>query len=182
VLLSRLVGASGRVLAVEPAADNLALLRANLGRAAARNVEVVEAAAWDHAGTLSLVRSVANSGDHRATPAGAGARVRAVRLDDLLAEPAPVHVVKTDVQGGDHRAIAGLSGAIERCRPILVVEFWPEGIRWLGDDPVEAAAGYPARGYRVEILGSGDAPEAPQDLVARADADPSGFLTLVCRP
>jgi hypothetical protein len=41
---------------------------------------------------------------------------------------------------------------IERCRPPMLLEFWPVGILELGDDPDEVLTEYRELGYRVELL------------------------------
>jgi FkbM family methyltransferase len=173
------VGPTGRVTAVEANAQNAELLRYNVRAAGATNVRVVHAAAWDTDGRVNLARSAANSGDHRVSR---GARwpwsgVRAVRLDGLL-KGARVDVVKSDLQGRDHIALRGLAETLRRWKPVILTEFWPLGIRDVGDDPYAVLTGYTDLGYTATPVG---APPAT-DLVAAADAGESGFLTLRLDP
>jgi hypothetical protein len=110
--------------------------------------------------------------------------VDARRLDSLEAlGGTTVAVVKTDLQGRDHRALRGLRKIIERDRPVIVTEFWPEGIRDLGDDPVIVLGEYTDMGYRLSTLpGQPDLPHDRSETVALADSVEGGFLTLCLTP
>ncbi len=65
LLLSSLTGPEGCVIAIEPHPANARLLRRNLRRNRARNVTVIEAAAWNEPGTVTSSESGDNTGDHR---------------------------------------------------------------------------------------------------------------------
>ena len=106
------------------------------------------------------------------------------RLDTLEAlEDTTVAVVRTDLRGRDHRALRGLRKTIERDRPVIVTEFWPEGIRDVGDDPVAVLAEYADMGYTLASL-----PGEPRlmgdgaTVVTLAESMPSGSLTLALTP
>lgn len=74
----------GRVIAVEPDADNFRLLTANVRRNGCRNVAAVRQAVAGQTGRVRLTVD-RNSSGHRIGPADeAGATVPAVRLSDLL--------------------------------------------------------------------------------------------------
>ena len=86
LLGARAVGPAGRVLSVEAAPSNFALLRANIMNNGLANVEAIPAAALDRTGTVTLSLSEFNTGDHRAyavpsTDTGHGARSRPRRRD-----------------------------------------------------------------------------------------------------
>lgn len=189
--LLRRRGRAERVLAVEAHPANAALLRRNLAvnlpAEAAEHVEVLELAAWDRETTVRIERFAEdNSGDVRVGEAEGGTRVRAARLD---AQPSVrahrVDLIKTDLQGRDHRAFAGLSAIIERDRPRLLVEFSPESIAELGDHPETALRGYLEAGYRAFPIteeGPESKPGEVEELTARARANESGLLTLWLEP
>ncbi|ASR33713.1 hypothetical protein BAY61_00485 [Prauserella marina] len=181
------------VVAVEADPENADFLRRNLAVNLPKHqsglVTVLEAAAWDSDGSLVLVHPEEyNSGDHRVRPAdgSAGPLVPAVRLDgsdDVMRQP--VSLVKTDLQGRDHRALAGLQETLERDRPDVVCEFCPGAIEELGDDPAAVLMVYRKWGYRpvVVLEGGGIADEEPDEaLIATAAADKRGFVTLWLRP
>jgi FkbM family methyltransferase len=189
VLASPLVGSAGRVISLEPEPRNFRLLARNLVAHGAFNARPLPAGAWSETRTLSLSRSDTNSGDHQVSPdrvAGA-VEVACVRLDDLLAGQR-VDVVKTDVQGADHHALRGMAELIRLHRPAIVTEFWPLGIRRLGDRAPDVFASYQRLGYAISTVPDGGAPdldvtdldgEAVEQLALGTDG---GFLTLLMRP
>ena len=186
LLLSRLVGPAGRVLAIEAEPGNHALLEANIEAAGAKNVTTVHGAAWSTGGqTVPLTLCPENTGDHRSYAWESGREVREVRtvaIDDLTADRGPVDVVKLDTQGTEHRAVEGMRRTIERDRPTLLVEFWPTGIRELGDRPEDVLELYRSLGLEPEALGEPDTEIGAVALVEMADRAPTMFLNLILRP
>ncbi|GAA1253298.1 FkbM family methyltransferase [Prauserella halophila] len=191
--LLRSSSAVTNVVAVEADPTNAEFLRRNLAVNLPKDrsglVNVLEAAAWDADGNLVLAHTdERNSGDHRVRePDGtAGLMVQAVRLDgstDVLRQP--VGLVKTDLQGRDHRALAGLQETLERDRPDVLCEFSPEAIEEFGDDPAAVLVAYRKWGYQpVELLADGTlADDEPDDmLIHHARMDRRGFTTLWLRP
>ncbi|MET7990660.1 FkbM family methyltransferase [Amycolatopsis sp. NPDC005232] len=180
-----------RVVAVEADPVNAAYLRrnvsVNLPPAAAELVTVVESAAWDSAGTVRLTQATeGNSGDNRVSAEGPGLEVPAVRLDSLPEVTAQrIGLVKVDLQGRDHRALAGLDEVLRRDRPHVVCEFDPGAIRELGDDPAAVLAGYRSLGYTPKIVGDSGPDERSLDdaaLIAAAEGDAKAFVTLWLAP
>jgi FkbM family methyltransferase len=186
LLAARRVGSAGRVVAVEAAPDNFALLRANVARSRARQVSVKHAAAWNQPGDLSLRMSPTNTGDHRVfahDEAGQTVTVPAIRMDDLLRAESRVDFVLLDTQGSERAVLEGMIDTLNRFRPRIQAEFWPHGIRGFGDDPREMIHFYRQLGYGVAVLGSAEAMEGNGDrLVELAEATPGGFCTLVLTP
>jgi len=182
------VGASGSVLAVEAHHGNYALLRENIRRNGLGCVRAVHAAAWDSsAGARTVTVSQENSGDHRAfRRAGATETVEvpSLAVDDLVGEDRRVEVVKIDTQGTDHLVVRGMRRTLARCRPVLLVEFWPEGIEEFGDAPTQVLALYRGLGYDIAML---EAPglrtdASPQSIVERARKCPGAYCTLLLTP
>ncbi|HKN50361.1 MAG TPA: FkbM family methyltransferase [Actinomycetota bacterium] len=184
---ARAVGATGRVIAVEPAPLNFALLNANLRRNGFANVLTIPAAAWRKSGTARLEVDPYNTGDHRVFQVDrrdAHVEVPALALDDLLPEELRIDFVKVDTQGADHAAIEGMARTVERWRPPMLVEFWPPGIRAIGEDPLAVADYYGSLGYAVEILERPDLGSSPPsgDVVEAAEANRGNFVTLWLEP
>lgn len=181
-----------RVIAVEADPVNAEFLRRNLSvnlpERAHSLTTVIEAAAWDVAGEVQLAKAEpGNSGDNRVSDGGPGIAVRAVRLDELPEVSAqPVTLVKVDLQGRDHRALAGLTEILQRDHPHVVCEFCPEAIEELGDDPLDVLAGYRKLGYQPTVVLE-DGPVAQtnredHELILAARQDEKGFLTLWLSP
>ncbi|MPY58935.1 FkbM family methyltransferase [Streptomyces spongiae] len=155
LLMSQLVQSHGRVVSVEADAWNHQLLLQNLVRNGASNVTPVFAAAGERSGIAYLRRDKdGNTGDHRVLdePAELGHPVPVIALDDILDGVPEIDFMKVDLQGGDHLAILGMRRTLRRCRPRLLVEFWPPGIRERGDDPVEVLRIYSSLGFTREIV------------------------------
>jgi FkbM family methyltransferase len=130
----------GRVVAIEPAPDNIARLNTNLARwRLSGRVDVVAAAATDVDGEATLALDPGNPADHRLSDTGE--TVRAVTLDRLVAdygEPR-IGLVKIDVQGAEPMVLAGAKALIARDKPVLVVEV---------SEQIESVAGVP----RAEMI------------------------------
>ncbi len=188
---ARVVGPRGTVIAIEPHPDNLALLHANLERnGVAGHVRVIGAAAWDTTGTVDLAECIENTGDHRVQTLQSKRTllsVDAVRLDDVIAENLNVAVIKLDTQATEHRVLLGGTALLERDRPVILCEFWPQGLRERGEDPHAVLATFRRLGYEMEI------PDEPgvvrlddialtEAIHARPAGPFGGFATLRLRP
>lgn len=186
-------GAATRAIAVEAHPGTAELLRrnvqANVPTPAGQKVVVLPVAAWDTNGEVVL-RQVepGNSGDYRADPAldpalgRDGLRVPAVRLAERPEVRAqPIGLVKVDLQGRDHRALAGLAEVLLADRPHVVCEFSPEAVTELGDDPLAVLAGYRELGYEIRDL-SGVALSSDRATLLCARRAEAAFLTLWLTP
>jgi FkbM family methyltransferase len=157
--VSRAVGRSGHVTAIEPEPQNFAMLCANLRMAGAANVRPIEAVAAERAGAAELSAPPnRNSGDYRAFPSLDRTRVSvpALALDDVLLPGPRVALVLSDAQATDHHALRGMCATISRDRPTILVEFWPAGIDEVGDDPSGVLAEYVSWGYDIRMATDAD--------------------------
>ncbi|MQA11883.1 MAG: FkbM family methyltransferase [Pseudonocardiaceae bacterium] len=180
------------IVAVEANPDTALLLErniaANLPPRAADKITVLRLAAWDSETSVRLLQQEPdNSGDYRVcTDAGQGVTVCAARLDGVPeVRDHRVSLIKTDLQGRDHRAIAGLTGVLGRDRPQVICEFSPGYIAALGDDPAQVLRGYRELGYRpVPVTGDGPDQGEHEDgaLIAMAQRARGEFSTLWLRP
>jgi FkbM family methyltransferase len=142
VYASRLVGPSGRVVAIEPAADNLDVLRENLVANRLENVVVRPVAAgrghevrdFYLRGETSAVNSLFPESVYAAVTSVA--QVQVAPLDDLV-EVDP-DLVKIDVEGAELDVLAGMTRLLGHSTLRLIVE-WHPGLQ-------EAA------GYRSDAL------------------------------
>jgi FkbM family methyltransferase len=138
VYAAHLVGPAGRVVAIEPAADNLRVLRENVAANRLANVTVHAVAA----GRADEVRDLYLRGDVSAVnslyPDSMYAevtgieQVRVAPLDDLV-EFDP-DLVKIDVEGAELDVIAGMPRMLRNRAMQLLVEWHPR---------LQEAAGYP---------------------------------------
>lgn len=90
-----------RVLAIEPEPSNIALLRRNVASLPA--VEVIEGAAWPHAGWLMLEDPGKGRWGFRVREVGEHGTVRAVTVPDLIEQAGGgfVDLLKIDIEGSE---------------------------------------------------------------------------------
>jgi FkbM family methyltransferase len=126
--LAQAVGASGRVLALEPLVDNHVRLLENIARNGFRHVDARLAAAGDVPGFVEIRSDgdpayVSMRGSAVASTSGAS-RVPVRTLDELWQEAGRplVSFVKIDVEGLEPAVVAGARGMLSACRPHLLVE------------------------------------------------------------
>ncbi len=131
------VGRSGRVFAIEPTPDNLAVLTRNLGSAGVSNVTVARAAAGRERGRRELYVRGETSAVNSLFARSCYAQVTDVlqvpveRLDDLV--DATPTLVKINVEGAELDVLEGMPQLLGTRRLVLVVEWHPA---------LQALAGY----------------------------------------
>src|SRR5215204_2954149 len=164
VLGSRLVGPSGRVLAIEPDEFNLNLLRANLERHGCSNVTVIPVAAWSERGELDFHRPPDGAVARVGQDDGSGLHVRAAPLDELV--EGTVDYLKIDCEHSDHVVVRGAAELLRRNPSMLLsVEFHPWEGSHLGESPAEILEGYRAGGLRpYEIVQRGIRPASWEEI------------------
>jgi FkbM family methyltransferase len=189
-LFSRWVGAGGRVYAIEPEPENLAMLRYNLEANRCENATVCDCAVGVTGGVahFSLDAATGATG-HLGRSATAGEvavgtgrvqviETRVATLDDLVAcHDAAPRVVKLDIEGGELDALRGAARTLDGHRPVVVSELTGDG----GPAAVEFLGRH---GYRMWDLESGrplgDGPH-PFMIVAIPDETLAGERSLAIR-
>ena len=124
--MSELVGARGRVIGIEPVPNTFALLAANAQLFAHANVSLLNIAASDRAALVTMQipkfsEGLQNYYQARLIPDGDGLAIFALPID-ALALPAPIGLVKIDVEGHELPVLRGMSALVKRDRPVLIVE------------------------------------------------------------
>lgn len=115
-------GPSGHVVAFEPAACNVALLKGHLAANGVYNVTVEEACLARNSGHAGF--TVAGTGSGRGHFAQNGEqRVRTYALDDYCAnkDVSPPGVIKMDIEGAEHDALLGAATVLAEHRPLLFI-------------------------------------------------------------
>ena len=144
MLTRSIVGPAGRVVTFEPYKRSADLIRLSIQANGYTNVDVVQAAVSDHDGKGSLYLSPDNWTEHslldleHSKPAEDGytAEVAFVRVDsalERLGHDFKVDIVKMDIEGGEWKAIKGMTKVIEQNPHITIMtEFWPQGFTRAG--------------------------------------------------
>jgi FkbM family methyltransferase len=115
--LARRVGGDGRVYALEPEARCFELLCRATGGGRCVQVDARQVAAGEYSGWATLYLATIDLGDHRVVPAAEERRaltVRAVSLDDLLADTPRVDFIKLAVQGAEVSVLRGARQTLAR--------------------------------------------------------------------
>lgn len=125
VIAARLVGRSGRVIAIEPQKVMCQRLQARLHRMGLRTVTVVEAALFDRACEVTVPETTSSAFDVLKTaPPAAGTVVVKLRTLDEIVENlgiAKVDFIKMDIEGAELEALAGMSRVLSSTRPFLAI-------------------------------------------------------------
>jgi len=150
VYLARRVGDRGRVVAIEPAADNVRVLRENVRANALANVAIHAVAAGPThevrdlflRGETSAVNSLFQESVYAAVTGVE--KVEVVPLDELVDGPADF--IKIDVEGAELDALEGMTRLLTHRGLTLVVEWHPR---------LQEAAGHPADALPRVLLRNG---------------------------
>ncbi|MEU4653493.1 FkbM family methyltransferase [Streptomyces sp. NPDC023723] len=167
VLASRLVGAEGRVVAVEASPAFHGRLLRNLRLNGCANVRAVNTAVADRRRTLTFVlASSHNMGANSIVPydgpAESAFATEAVPLTEVLtaSEVATARVLKIDVEGAEGSVVRGLAPLLGALRPDaeVCVEVTPERMARLGDSADELLETFAAAGFHAYRMAGGYAP------------------------
>jgi len=171
--MARRVGPGGRVVAIEPAADNLAWLRRNVALNGFENVEIhaAGAGAEERERELHLEEGSTRYGFYGGGSEAQTVAVREVPLDGVVDGPADL--VKIDVEGAEIEVLAGMQRLLaDSPRLKLIVEWNPPLLERAGRRSEELVEVLSAHGFTLHLIGTGGAlePLVPSDAtrVARA--------------
>lgn len=108
-----------RIVAIEPAAENVALLRSNVAGIA--RISVIHGALWSEAGQLSIANPHAPSWSFRMTRAAAGtAGIAAITMPALIAEFGVIDILKLDIEGAEGELFQGSTAWLDHVRMIIL--------------------------------------------------------------
>jgi FkbM family methyltransferase len=158
-----------RVVCIEAAPDNAALLVASVARNRFDRMNVIHAVATDHEGTVRFLPNgpwgtVSNTAVARSPSLIYGrkhtpATVRALAIDDLLGELGIDHVdfAKADIEGSEVAAIRGMTHLLARPdAPILLYESNGHALHFFGETPERLMTSMRTLGYSSYVLDKSD--------------------------
>jgi FkbM family methyltransferase len=123
VLASKMVGPTGRVIAVEPHPESLEVLRENLALNRCENVEVLNLAFSDTTGPLALAYNDNCAGPRRASdPPSTVHTAQGMAGDEALRHVPTPTAAKIDVEGHEYAVLSGLKQALSSpsCRRLCL--------------------------------------------------------------
>jgi FkbM family methyltransferase len=151
VPIARAVGATGRVLAIEPGPRSAAALEATLAANGLRQVEVIRCAIGDYDGiaefavpVVTSARTDTGTAQVGAAPAGHEALQVSMRSLDSITDERRLDRLDL-IEGHERRVLEGAAAILDRHRPVLVMETGHESA---GDRPAIHARLH-ALGYRM---------------------------------
>jgi FkbM family methyltransferase len=118
LLSARLNGDQERVLAVEPAADQLSWLRRNLKVNGLDKLPILEAAISDRDGVASFQES-SSRGCGGAIQQSGSVSVKTRSLDSIAEEYGPPDFIKLDVETAEVQALQGATQVLKTQRPVI---------------------------------------------------------------
>lgn len=140
-----------RIIAVEPDASNVTLLRKNTAGCA--NITVVAAGIWSRPSHLALVNVGAKTSDFQFREAEAGAgTIEAVTVDDLLklAEADHVDILKIDIEGGEKELFSENVEWLDKVGT-LIIELHDRFRPGCKEAFLEAVSRYDFKGYEMGL-------------------------------
>lgn len=140
LILAKLVGENGKVIAFEPDPENFALLEKNVKINGCKNVISVQKAVSNKTGKLKLYLCADNRGDHRIYDPHKDRQyieIESIRLDDYFKNHGgKINLIKMDIQGAECAAFKGMSLILENNKNIkIITEFEPSLLRKFGAVP-----------------------------------------------
>jgi FkbM family methyltransferase len=129
LMMSRLVGPRGIVLAFEASPRIIDKTHFNLVKAGCHNVTLFHKAVWHTTGSIVNIAAGSHLND-RIEEGATGMSVRTVALDDLAgAGDFRPSFIKMDIEGAEFDALRGMTRLLADVRPVLVLEQSPEDMR-----------------------------------------------------
>jgi len=156
-MAARSVGSSGTVHAFEPSCDLAERLEADARRNGFENLIIHRFAVSDREGTTYLAESSncnAPAGGRFMTNSSEGKveSVGVVSIDSYI-PAARFDVVKIDIEGAELRAIEGMTGAIRRLSPrLMLIEAIDEHLHRFGDSVAQLNSTMTALGYSAQPI------------------------------
>lgn len=187
LLLARLVGAEGRVIAFEPDEMSFDILLRNVALNGYENVTLSDLAVSATNQDSFLYRDRFGNLDHRIISIpGQSERVAISTrtLDGYLGDPTPrIDFIKMDIQGAEGLALEGMRTTLGvNDRVILVTEYWPQGLEASGYGAERYLRSLHELGFLLFDLRAGETPIATdaRRLFGRYGPDSRLHTNLLC--
>lgn len=172
LMLSRIVGEQGRVVAVEAVARNARCAEENRELNQAENLTVLHAAGADRPGTIQFEDG---GGSHVASSDAewTTTSVEAVTVDGLAERFGPPEVLYIDVEGYEQHVLAGAQQTLARAHPDCFVEVHVgAGLEQFGGSIAGVLTHFPRERYELYARSEGDQAEfelLADDVIQRTE-------------
>lgn len=188
LILARIVGDAGAVLAIEAERHNAAAARRNAALNGADNLTVIHAAAAARSGSLSFAESL--NGFVTDSARLGTVSVPAISLDELARRHGTPDVILIDVEGYEAQVIDGAAELLRGRRTDFCIEVHdPEMLHRAGRVQADVLLPFLEAGYGVRMAVTGDTPPGIADAmsggwreVTSAAQAPGCRFFLIARP
>lgn len=119
-----------KVYAIEPDKENFKILKKNIEQNKLKNVHLINVAVGNKQSKIKYYQSEENFGDGRVYKTiipRTSYTVLSQKLDNILSNEQKISLVKIDTQGWEPAVIEGAKKIVEKDKPIIFLEYWPEG-------------------------------------------------------
>ena len=145
---------TGEVIVFEPEPDCYRLLKKNIKLHEMTNIHAYDIALSDKDGSLNFFidkdYSTLNSlSEKNILNKSKKIVVQTIKYDSFMEEQMMVHLLKMNIQGGERLVIEGAGQMIKQYLPMVISEFWPEGLRNMDSDPAEFIKYFIDLGYEI---------------------------------
>jgi FkbM family methyltransferase len=140
LVLAKVVGADGLVVAVEAEPHNAAVAAINCQLNGVANVEVVHAAVADSSGTRSFAEGLNGSVDDRTSRGNV--EVTSVTIDELATRYGLPDLVFIDIEGYEGRALQGATATLRRGVTSFFVEVHESLVGFRPEEIVDVFSGF----------------------------------------
>ena len=157
---ARVVGARGRVIAIEPNPENCRLLLLTVEKNNLHNVTLVPSALADVGEWTWFGTHIGSNGgllhsNSETLAKGFGCVVPVRRLDDIA--PTNTKLIKIDVEGAEISVLRSGLTTLQRDRPSIIMEFSCEMVQRVSEiEPLEALLWIESLGYDIAMIQKSD--------------------------
>ncbi|RCJ35200.1 hypothetical protein A6769_19115 [Nostoc punctiforme NIES-2108] len=121
ILLSRLVGAAGKVISFEPLPRNIEFIHQHIQLNKIDNIEIISAAVSDKIGKSKFATSHLHAQGYLTDTDKGNLEVSIITLDSLHNLNNPVSLVKIDVEGAEANVLRGGEKFFQEHRPMILL-------------------------------------------------------------
>jgi FkbM family methyltransferase len=157
---SKLVGLEGQVHSFEPDQKNYQILQSKTKEQ--KNLKINNVALSNENGQHDLFIDAINPGNHSFSKENlyknqVSISVPTTTLDEYVEKNKleKVDVIKIDVQGAEYLVFSGARKTLSKFPVTIIMEFWPDGIKKVGNNPDDLIKLLHDLGYKFEILKKG---------------------------
>lgn len=177
LILARAVGDRGRVFAFEPEPKNYALLSRNIEINKFKNVALENIALSSVSGKTNLFLDKDNLGNMSFSQENiphvsscGSVVVESQTLDGYSKKiSGKISFIKMDVQGAEGLVLRGGVNLLKIHKPVILMEFWPYGLKNNGIDPMNMLIALHNLGYKffvLDVKNQNLKPKNPMDLIS----------------